>query len=75
MVAPKATRAFGTPYYEAEGEGVPALFAVYQDAHRVSTIAPWHMRVLSILRAGVLETSFREETETDLSGEQVVLCK
>src|SRR5207245_8342551 len=57
------------------GQGVPALIAVHQDA----TGHAWqralaYARTLGAGRAGVLETTFKEETETDLFGEQAVLC-
>ena len=57
------------------GGGVPALFAVEQDATgtaRARTLA--YARALGSTRAGVLETTFKEETETDLFGEQALLC-
>ena len=57
------------------GGGVPALFAVHHDASgtaRARTLA--YARAIGSTRAGVLETTFAEETETDLFGEQAVLC-
>ncbi|OJD68636.1 ketol-acid reductoisomerase [Bacillus albus] len=59
----------------AEGGAVPALFAVYQDATGVATEkALSYADGIGATRAGVLETTFKEETETDLFGEQAVLC-
>jgi ketol-acid reductoisomerase len=58
-----------------EGAGVPALFAVYQDASgQAQDMALAYAKGIGSTRAGVLETSFKEETETDLFGEQAVLC-
>lgn len=58
-----------------EGQGVPALIAVHQDhTGRAKETALAYAKGLGALRAGVIETSFREETETDLFGEQCVLC-
>nr|WP_280519798.1 ketol-acid reductoisomerase [Siminovitchia terrae] len=58
-----------------EGAGVPALFAVYQDATgNARDIALAYAKGIGSARAGVLETTFQEETETDLFGEQAVLC-
>ncbi|HJZ84428.1 MAG TPA: ketol-acid reductoisomerase [Polyangia bacterium] len=58
-----------------EGRGVPALLAVAQDATgRAKPIALAYARALGSTRAGVIETTFQEETETDLFGEQAVLC-
>jgi ketol-acid reductoisomerase len=58
-----------------EGKGVPSLIAVYQDPSRRSkaTALAW-AKGIGATRAGVLETTFKEETETDLFGEQTVLC-
>ncbi len=58
-----------------EGKGVPSLIAVYQDPSRRSkaTALAW-AKGIGGTRAGVLETTFKEETETDLFGEQAVLC-
>lgn len=59
----------------AEGGGLPALVAVHQDATRQAlAIALSYAKALGSTRAGVIETTFAEETETDLFGEQVVLC-
>jgi len=74
MVAPKAP---GHRVREVftEGSGVPALVAVHQDASgKALQNALAYATGLGCLRAGVLETSFREETESDLFGEQAVLC-
>src|ERR1700761_4698978 len=58
-----------------EGKGVPALIAVFQDPGRQSKkIALAWARGIGGTRAGVIQTSFKEETETDLFGEQTVLC-
>ena len=58
-----------------EGKGVPSLVAVYQDPSRraKATALAW-AKGIGATRAGVLETTFKEETETDLFGEQTVLC-
>jgi len=74
MVAPKGPGHLVRSVYE-QGGGVPALFAVEQDASgtaRARTLA--YARGLGNTRAGVLETTFKEETETDLFGEQALLC-
>ncbi|QIR35398.1 ketol-acid reductoisomerase [Tolypothrix sp. PCC 7910] len=74
MVAPKGPGHLVRRTYE-QGQGVPALFAVYQDASgRARDRAMAYARGIGGTRAGVLETTFREETETDLFGEQAVLC-
>lgn len=58
-----------------EGFAVPALFAVYQDATgHAQEIALSYAKGIGATRVGVLETTFKEETETDLFGEQAVLC-
>lgn len=58
-----------------EGKGVPSLIAVYQDyTGRAKDYALAYASGIGAGRAGILETSFREETETDLFGEQAVLC-
>jgi len=74
MVAPKGPGHLVRRVYEG-GAGVPALIAVEQDAsgHARDT-ALAYARGIGATRAGVLETSFKEETETDLFGEQAVLC-
>ncbi|HEX9045130.1 MAG TPA: ketol-acid reductoisomerase [Candidatus Limnocylindrales bacterium] len=74
MVAPKGPGHLVRSVYQAGG-GVPALFAVGQDATgtaRARVLA--YARAIGATRAGVLETTFKEETETDLFGEQSVLC-
>ncbi|MBW4556062.1 MAG: ketol-acid reductoisomerase [Trichormus sp. ATA11-4-KO1] len=74
MVAPKGPGHLVRRTYE-QGQGVPALFAVYQDASgRARDRAMAYARGIGGTRAGILETTFREETETDLFGEQAVLC-
>jgi ketol-acid reductoisomerase len=74
MVAPKGPGHLVRSVYQAGG-GVPALFAVHRDPSgtaRGRVLA--YARALGCTRAGVLETTFAEETETDLFGEQSVLC-
>jgi ketol-acid reductoisomerase len=74
MVAPKGPGHLVRSVYE-QGGGVPALFAVEQDATgtgRARTLA--YAKGNGNTRAGVLETTFKEETETDLFGEQALLC-
>ena len=74
MVAPKGPGHLVRRTYE-QGQGVPALFAVFQDASgQARNRALAYAKGIGGTRAGVLETTFREETETDLFGEQVVLC-
>jgi len=74
MVAPKGPGHLVRRMY-AQGEGVPALVAVYQDyTGNAFDMALAYARGIGATRAGVLETSFKEETETDLFGEQAVLC-
>ncbi len=74
MVAPKGPGSLVRRLYE-EGKGVPCLFAVYQDATKqCKQLALSYAKALGGTRAGVLETTFKEETETDLFGEQAVLC-
>jgi ketol-acid reductoisomerase len=74
MIAPKGPGHLVRRTYE-NGEGVPALFAVYQDATgQARDRAMAYAKGIGGTRAGVLETTFREETETDLFGEQAVLC-
>jgi ketol-acid reductoisomerase len=74
MIAPKGPGHLVRSTY-VQGQGIPALIAVHQDA----TGKAWpralaYARALGAGRAGVLETTFKEETETDLFGEQAVLC-
>jgi ketol-acid reductoisomerase len=74
MVAPKSPGHRVRELYQS-GAGVPALFAVHQDATGHATAdALAYARAIGCTRAGVLGTTFREETETDLFGEQAVLC-
>ena len=74
MVAPKGPGHLVRRMYQ-EGKGVPALMAVYQDASGTCRdLALAYACGLGAGRAGVLVTTFREETETDLFGEQAVLC-
>lgn len=74
MVAPKGPGHLVRRTYE-QGEGVPCLFAVYQDGTgQARDRAMAYAKGIGGTRAGILETTFREETETDLFGEQVVLC-
>ena len=74
MVAPKGPGHLVRRTY-TEGSGVPCLIAVHQDhtgrAHELGLSYSWG---IGGARAGVLETTFQEETETDLFGEQVILC-
>jgi len=74
MVAPKSPGHRVRELYQ-EGAGTPALFAVHQDATghaRALTLS--YAKGIGVTRAGVIETTFAEETETDLFGEQAVLC-
>ena len=74
MIAPKAP---GHRVREVfvEGAGTPGLIAVEQDATGQATaLALAYAKAIGCTRAGVIETTFKEETETDLFGEQVVLC-
>lgn len=74
MVAPKGPGHLVRRTYE-QGEGVPCLFAVYQDASgQARDMAMAYAKGIGGTRGGILETTFREETETDLFGEQAVLC-
>jgi ketol-acid reductoisomerase len=74
MIAPKGPGHLVRRTY-LEGGGVPSLIAVYQDATgHAQEIALAYADGIGATRAGVLETTFSEETETDLFGEQVVLC-
>lgn len=74
MIAPKGPGSLVRRQYE-EGKGVPCLVAIHQDAsgHALKD-ALAYAKGLGGTRAGVLETTFKEETETDLFGEQSVLC-
>ena len=74
MVAPKSPGHRVRELYQ-EGAGTPALFAIHQDATgnaRALTLS--YAKGIGVTRAGVIETTFAEETETDLFGEQAVLC-
>jgi len=74
MVAPKGPGHLVRRQYQ-EGRGVPALIAVHQDASgKAQDLALAYAKGIGATRAGVIETNFGEETETDLFGEQVVLC-
>ena len=74
MVAPKGPGHLVRRTF-VEGGGVPALVAVYQNASgKAMEMALAQAKAIGGTRAGVYETTFREETETDLFGEQVVLC-
>jgi ketol-acid reductoisomerase len=74
MVAPKGPGPFVRRQYE-EGKGVPALLAIHQDATgNAKAIGLAYAKALGATRAAVYETNFQEETETDLFGEQAVLC-
>ena len=74
MVAPKGPGHRVRETFQL-GHGVPALIAIYQDASGgAKDLALAYAKGIGATRAGVLETTFREETETDLFGEQCVLC-
>ncbi len=74
MIAPKGPGHTVRSQYQ-EGQGVPCLIAVAQDASgKAHDIGLAYSLAIGGARAGVLQTTFREETETDLFGEQVVLC-
>ncbi|MCI5866730.1 MAG: ketol-acid reductoisomerase [Methanosphaera sp.] len=74
MVAPKGPGSKVRQTYE-EGFGIPGLIAIEQDATgNAFDIAIEMAKATGLTRAGVVETTFREETETDLFGEQAVLC-
>ena len=74
MIAPKGPGHTVRSQYQ-EGKGVPCLIAVHQDATgKAYDIGLAYALAIGGARAGVLETTFREETETDLFGEQAVLC-
>jgi ketol-acid reductoisomerase len=74
MIAPKSPGHRVREVFQ-EGGGVPALLAIHQDATgNAKALALSYGRGLGVTRAGVLETTFEEETETDLFGEQAVLC-
>ena len=74
MIAPKGPGSLVREVFEGGG-GVPCLIAIHQDTTGVARdIALAYARGIGGTRAGVMETTFREETETDLFGEQAVLC-
>ena len=74
MVAPKGPGHLVRRQY-TEGAGVPALIAIQQDASgKAKDTALAYAKGIGAARVGVLETTFKEETETDLFGEQAVLC-
>jgi ketol-acid reductoisomerase len=74
MIAPKAPGHRMREIF-VQGSGVPGLLAIHQDASgNAKNIALAYAKGVGCTRAGVLETTFKEETETDLFGEQTVLC-
>jgi len=74
MIAPKGPGHLVRSTY-TQGGGVPSLIAVYQDpSKKARDVALSYAAAIGAARAGVIETNFREECETDLFGEQVVLC-
>src|SRR6516164_1518643 len=73
LVAPKGPGHIVRRQY-TEGKGVPALIAVYQGGKDAKKIALAWAKGIGGTRGGVIETDFKEETETDLFGEQTVLC-
>ncbi|MBI3876140.1 MAG: ketol-acid reductoisomerase [Verrucomicrobia bacterium] len=73
MVAPKGPGHIVRRQY-TEGKGVPSLIAVYQGGNAAKKVALAWAKGIGGTRAGVIETNFKEETETDLFGEQTVLC-
>jgi ketol-acid reductoisomerase len=74
MIAPKGPGHLVRSTY-VQGMGVPALIAIYQDSSgRAKQRALAYAKALGSGRAGIVETTFKEETETDLFGEQAVLC-
>ena len=74
MVAPKSPGHRVRELF-VEGAGTPALFAIHQDATgRARELTLSYAKGIGVMRAGVIETTFAEETETDLFGEQAVLC-
>ncbi|MFC1594580.1 ketol-acid reductoisomerase [Candidatus Omnitrophota bacterium] len=74
MIAPKGPGALVRRMYE-EGKGVPCLVAIFQDSSgNALKLALAYAKGIGGTRAGVIETTFKEETETDLFGEQAVLC-
>jgi len=74
MIAPKSPGQLVREMY-VQGKGVPNLIAVYQDySGKAKEIGLAYSQAIGGTRAGTIETTFREETETDLFGEQVILC-
>jgi len=74
MIAPKSPGHMVRRMYQ-EGAGVPGLVAIHQDATgKAMDVALAYAKGIGCTRAGVFETTFKEETETDLFGEQAVLC-
>jgi ketol-acid reductoisomerase len=74
LVAPKSPGHIARRMYE-QGQGVPGLVAVHQDASgQALELGKSYAAAIGLTRAGVLQTTFEEETETDLFGEQAVLC-
>src|SRR2546422_1469440 len=74
MVAPKSPGHRVRELF-VEGAGTPALFAIHHDATgRARALTLAYAKGIGVMRAGVIETTFAEETETDLFGEQAVLC-
>jgi ketol-acid reductoisomerase len=74
MVAPKGPGTLLRKLYQEEF-GIPALVAIYQDySKNAKELALAYAKAIGSARVGVIETTFKEETETDLFGEQVVLC-
>jgi ketol-acid reductoisomerase len=74
LVAPKSPGHIARRMYE-QGQGVPGLVAVHQDASgQALELGKSYAAAIGLTRAGVLQTTFAEETETDLFGEQAVLC-
>jgi len=74
MIAPKSPGHIVRREF-VEGRGVPALIAVHQNyTGRAKDLALAYAKGIGVTRAGVIETTFKEETETDLFGEQAVLC-
>jgi ketol-acid reductoisomerase len=74
LIAPKAPGHMVRRLYQ-QGQGTPSLIAVHRDASgQAKILGLSYARALGSARCGVLETTFREETETDLFGEQAVLC-
>jgi ketol-acid reductoisomerase len=74
MIAPKSPGHLVRRVYK-QGSGVPCLVAVHQDASgKAKDVALAYAKAIGGTRAGVIETTFKEETETDLFGEQAILC-